>query len=105
MPAFQNDLQIIPYDAYAAGTPPQPPVGSDSDTIGTEEPLVIVEKMSPDEFFAYGADLMKLNPAHFNDYPILARMARVGSNDTAWPSENADVTPSAVSRVLPLVST
>lgn len=76
--AFQNDLQIIPYDAYAAGTPPQPPVGSDSDTIGTEEPLVIVEKMSPDEFFAYGADLMKLNPAHFNDYPILARMARVG---------------------------
>ncbi len=75
---FQSGLQIIPYSAYAAGQTPQPPIGSDTDDIGLEEPLVIVEKMTPEAFFAYGADLMSRNPAHFDDYPILARLARAG---------------------------
>lgn len=75
---FQAGLEIIPYSAYAAGQPAPPPVGSDTDDIGLEKPLVIVEKMSAQEFFGYGADLMKRDRAHFDDYPILARMARVG---------------------------
>lgn len=75
---FQDGLQIIPYSAYEAGLPPPPPIGSDTDDISREEPLVIVEKMTPEAFFAYGADLMRQNPAHFNDYPILARLARAG---------------------------
>ncbi|MDY7225340.1 DUF1254 domain-containing protein [Hyalangium rubrum] len=75
---FQKGLQIIPYSAYAAGQQPPPPIGSDTDDISREEPLVLVEKMTPEEFFAYGADLMRQIPAHFNDYPILARLARVG---------------------------
>ncbi|MDC0749305.1 DUF1254 domain-containing protein [Polyangium mundeleinium] len=75
---FQNGLQIIPLSAYEAGRPPPPPVGSDGDDISLEEPLVVVEKMTPETFFAYGADLMRRIPAHFNDYPILARLARAG---------------------------
>jgi len=75
---FQKGLQIIPLSAYEAGQPPPPPVGSDGDDISLEEPMVIVEKMTPEAFFAYGADLMRQNPAHFNDYPILARLARAG---------------------------
>ena len=75
---FQKGLQIIPLSAYEAGQPPPPPVGSDGDDISLEEPMVIVEKMTPEAFFAYGADLMRRIPAHFNDYPILARLARAG---------------------------
>lgn len=75
---FQAGLTITPYSAYAAGQPAPPPVGTDTDDIGMEEPMVIVENMTPEQFFAYGADLMKINPAHFDDYPILARMARAG---------------------------
>ena len=40
--------------------------------------MMIVKNMTPETFYAYGADLMKVNPAHFDDYPILARMARAG---------------------------
>ncbi|WP_281330365.1 DUF1254 domain-containing protein [Polyangium sp. 6x1] len=75
---FQNGLQIIPLSAYEAGQPPPPPQGSDGDDISLEEPMDVVEKMTPEEFYAYGADLMRQNPAHFNDYPILARLARAG---------------------------
>ncbi|HWU86931.1 MAG TPA: DUF1254 domain-containing protein [Kofleriaceae bacterium] len=75
---FQNGLQIIPYSSYQAGQQPPPPVGTDTDDISLDEPLVIVEKMTPEAFFSYGADLMCHNPAHFDDYPILARMARAG---------------------------
>ena len=75
---FQDGLQVIPYSSYAAGQPAPPPVGSDTDDISLDPPLVIVEDMTPDEFFRYGADLMCRIPAHFDDYPILARMARAG---------------------------
>jgi hypothetical protein len=75
---FQAGLQLIPYSAYVAGQPAPPPVGSETDDISSEEPLVTVQNMTPEAFYAYGAELMKINPAHFDDYPILARMARAG---------------------------
>jgi hypothetical protein len=37
-----------------------------------------VDTMAAGDFFAYGAELMKLHPPHITDEPILARMKRIG---------------------------
>jgi hypothetical protein len=41
-------------------------------------PVDLIEKLSAQEYFGLFAELMKLNPPHANDYPIVHRMARVG---------------------------
>jgi hypothetical protein len=41
-------------------------------------PLDQVNKMSAEEFFTYGLELMKLHPPHVTDGSMLLRMARVG---------------------------
>jgi hypothetical protein len=42
------------------------------------EPVRQVNEMSADEFFNYGAELMKRNPPHCTDWSINARMKRIG---------------------------
>jgi hypothetical protein len=41
-------------------------------------PKIQVDRMSADEYFAYAAEIMKLQPPHITDQAILARMARIG---------------------------
>ena len=41
-------------------------------------PKVQVDTMSADKYFAYAAELMKLQPPHITDEPIIARMKRIG---------------------------
>ncbi len=41
-------------------------------------PKIAVEKMSAGEFFAYAAEILKLQPPHITDQPILAQMQRIG---------------------------
>jgi hypothetical protein len=41
-------------------------------------PAEQVKKMTPDAYFAYAADLLKLNGPHLTDQPQLARMKRLG---------------------------
>jgi hypothetical protein len=41
-------------------------------------PKTQVDTMPADKFFAYAAELMKLQPPHLTDQPIIARMKRVG---------------------------
>lgn len=41
-------------------------------------PKVQVDKMAPDAYFAYGAELLKQNPPHITDEPMLALLKRVG---------------------------
>lgn len=41
-------------------------------------PVDLIEKLSVQTYFGLFADLMKLNPPHPNDYPIIHRMARIG---------------------------
>lgn len=54
--------------------------------------------MTPAAFFAYAAALLKTHRPHFNDYPILARMERIG----LVPGQNFDLqaTEPAVSAAL-----
>src|SRR5262249_57238696 len=37
-----------------------------------------VDTMTGDKFFAYAAELLKVNPPHITDEPIIARMKRIG---------------------------
>ena len=41
-------------------------------------PKIQVDGMSADKYFAYGAELLKLNPPHATDQPIIAQMQRIG---------------------------
>jgi hypothetical protein len=41
-------------------------------------PKVQVDSMPADQYFAYAAELLKVNPPHLTDEPIIARMKRVG---------------------------
>jgi len=41
-------------------------------------PMIQVDGMAADKYFAYAAELLKVNPPHITDQPILARMRRIG---------------------------
>src|SRR5690606_8036283 len=41
-------------------------------------PKIQVDRMAAGEYFAYAAEIMKVQPPHITDQPILARMARIG---------------------------
>jgi hypothetical protein len=41
-------------------------------------PKVQVDSMPADKYFAYAAELLKVNPPHLTDEPIIAQMKRIG---------------------------
>ena len=41
-------------------------------------PKIQVDTMSADKYFTYAAEIMKVNPPHITDEPIVARMKRIG---------------------------
>jgi hypothetical protein len=41
-------------------------------------PMTQVNTMAADKYFAYAAELLKVNPPHITDQPIVARMRRLG---------------------------
>jgi hypothetical protein len=41
-------------------------------------PMTQVDTMAADQYFAYAAELLKVNPPHITDQPIVARMRRIG---------------------------
>ena len=41
-------------------------------------PKIQVDTMSADEYFTYAAELLKLQPPHITDEPIIAQMKRIG---------------------------
>jgi hypothetical protein len=57
----------------------QPVVATIDPTIEMKTPPMIqVDGMSADKYFAYAAEQMKVNPPHITDQPIVARMRRIG---------------------------
>jgi hypothetical protein len=44
----------------------------------TTPPKIQVDSMAAGKYFAYAAELLKANPPHLTDQPILARMKRIG---------------------------
>lgn len=73
---FQNRLKAAPMSKW--GQPYTPPRGSFDKKVDMDPPVEQVQKMNAAAFFTTFAELMKANPPHANDYPIVQRMARIG---------------------------
>jgi hypothetical protein len=61
------------------GKPPQAVTVKVDPSVDMKTPPVKqVEQMTPDAYFAYAAELLKVNGPHLTDQPTLARMTRLG---------------------------
>lgn len=74
--AFQNGMRAYPLSAH--GTDYVPPKGKPNPAQDMTAPPDQVDKLSAAAFFELFADLMKDNPPHANDYPMLDRLKRIG---------------------------
>ena len=73
---FQDKITAVPFGAY--GKPYTPPDGKVDASLNMSAPAEQVDKMDPEAFFEVFAEATRKNPPHANDYPILARMRRIG---------------------------
>jgi hypothetical protein len=74
---IQAGYKITPLSQW--GKEPVPPQVKIDPSIDTKTPpKVIVDNMQAGEYFAYAAELMKLQPPHITDQPIIARLKRIG---------------------------
>jgi hypothetical protein len=73
----QAGMKITPLSEW--GRIPQPAeVKADASVDMKTPPKAQVDGMPADKFFAYAAELLKVNRPHLTDEPILARMKRIG---------------------------
>jgi hypothetical protein len=73
---FQVGISAVPLSAW--GKTYVPPKGNVISSISKVAPVEQVAKMDATTFFAAFTELMKENPPHSNDYPILSRLSRIG---------------------------
>ena len=74
---IQAGYKITPLSQW--GKAPEAPEVKIDPTIDMKTPPKIqVDTMPAAQYFAYAADLLKLQPPHLTDQPILARMKRIG---------------------------
>jgi hypothetical protein len=74
---IQAGYRITPLSQW--GQPPEPVQAKIDPTIDMKTPpKVQVDTMPADKYFAYAAELLKLQPPHITDQPIIARMKRIG---------------------------
>jgi hypothetical protein len=73
----QAGYRITPVSRW--GMSPEPVVGTVDPLIDMKTPpKVQVDTMPAGKFFAYAAEILKLQPPHVTDQPILAQMRRIG---------------------------
>ncbi|HTW34434.1 MAG TPA: DUF1254 domain-containing protein [Rhizomicrobium sp.] len=73
---FQSRLVAKPYSDYGDGTPPRK--GEVHADLDMSAPVEQIEKLDAGAFYAIFARTARANPPHGNDYPVLARIARLG---------------------------
>jgi hypothetical protein len=73
---FQSRLVAKPYSDYGDSAPPRK--GEVHADIDMSAPADQLEKLDAGAFYSIFARTARANPPHSNDYPILARMARLG---------------------------
>lgn len=74
---IQAGFKITPLSEW--GKPPKPVEVTIDPAIDMKTPPKIqVDAMSGDTFLTYAADVMKVQPPHITDQPIIARMKRIG---------------------------
>jgi hypothetical protein len=74
---IQAGYKITPLSRW--GTTPEAVVGKVDPSVDMKTPPKIqVDTMSAEKYFSYAAELLKVNPPHSTDEPIVARMKRIG---------------------------
>ena len=75
--AIQKGFKITPLSGW--GKPPVAVKQTIDPTVDVKTPpKKQVDTMTGDKFFAYAAELLKVNPPHVTDEPIIARLKRIG---------------------------
>ena len=73
---FQDKITAVPLSAY--GKPYETPEGKVDGALDMSAPAEQVARMDPQKFFEVFAEATRKNPPHANDYPVLARIERMG---------------------------
>ena len=74
---IQAGYKVMPLSQW--GKTPEPVTGKVDPSVDMKTPPKIqVDTMPADKYFAYAAELLKVNPPHMTDEPIIARMKRIG---------------------------
>lgn len=73
---FQDRITAVPLSSY--GQDYTPPKGKVDDSLDMSPPVEQVASMSSKEFFETLTQAMEKAPPHANDYPVLARLQRIG---------------------------
>ena len=74
---IQAGYKVTPLSRW--GKEPEPATVKIDPTVDMKTPPKRqVDTMSAAEYFAYAAELLKVNPPHFTDEPILPQMQRIG---------------------------
>ena len=74
---IQASYKVTPLSGWGEA-PAQMTVNIDPSVDMKTAPKTQVDTMPADKYFAYAAELMKLNPPHVTDQPIIAQMKRLG---------------------------
>src|SRR5215472_7852816 len=74
---IQAGYKIIPLSQWGK-TPAPIEVKIDPNVDMKTPPKIQVDTMAANKFFAYAAELLKLQPPHITDQPIIARLKRIG---------------------------
>jgi hypothetical protein len=74
---IQAGYKITPLSQWGK-TPEEPKFEANPDIDMKTPPKIQVDTMPADKFFAYAAELIKLQPPHITDEPIIARLKRIG---------------------------
>jgi hypothetical protein len=74
---IQAGYKITPLSEW--GKPSQPVQGKVEPSVDMKTPPKIqVDTMPADRFFAYSAELLKVNPPHITDEPMIAQLRKIG---------------------------
>lgn len=85
--AFQDGFKITPLSQWGKPAAPAADFVPDPTVDMKTAPLNQVNGMSGDAYFAYAAELMKLQKPHLTDWSVVARMKRLG----IVPGESFDI--------------
>jgi hypothetical protein len=84
---IQAGYKITPLSEWGGAA--KPAVGKVDLSVDMKTPPKIqVDTMPADKFFAYAAELLKVNPPHITDQPIIAQLKRIGIE----PGQSFDLT-------------
>lgn len=76
--AVQAGYTVTPLSLWGQESVPAPTVTIDPSVDMKTPPKVLVDTMSAENYFTRALELLKVNPPHKTDQPILARMKRLG---------------------------